>query len=93
MGGVPKQRHTKSSRNQRRMHIFLTEPSVAACPKCGKAVPGHRACAFCGYYKGREIVNVLQKLNRKERKKKEKEMNEVEKEGAKNEAAKDVPQK
>jgi large subunit ribosomal protein L32 len=65
------------------MHQFLTEPSVGICPKCGKAVPGHRACAFCGYYKGREIINVLQKLDRKERKKKEKEMRDVEKEDGK----------
>lgn len=64
------------------MHIFLTAPSVGTCPKCGKAIPGHRACAFCGFYKGREVINVLQKLDRKERKKKEKEMSDIEKEGA-----------
>lgn len=64
------------------MHIFLKKPALAVCPKCGKEIMPHRACAFCGYYKGREIVNVLAKLDRKERKKKEKEMQAVEKEQA-----------
>lgn len=78
MGGVPKKRHTKSSRNQRRMHLYLKRPSLAVCPKCGKQILSHAVCPACGYYKGKEVVNVLEKLDRKERKKKEKEMKEVE---------------
>ena len=74
MGGVPKKRHTKSSRNQRRMHIFLTDPAITTCKKCGKPLRPHSACPSCGYYKGEEVVNVLAKLDRKERKAKEKEM-------------------
>ena len=74
MGGVPKQHHTKSSRNQRRMHIFLKQPSLAKCPKCGKPVLPHTVCLNCGYYKGMEVIDVLKKLTKKERKKKEKEM-------------------
>ena len=85
MGGVPKKRHTKSSRNQRRMHLFLKQPKLTVCKKCGKPVKPHVVCPECGYYKGREVVNVLAKLDRKERKAKEKEMKaaEAEKETAK----------
>ncbi|MCX6758557.1 MAG: 50S ribosomal protein L32 [Candidatus Nealsonbacteria bacterium] len=83
MGGVPKKRHTKSSRNQRRMHLFLKSPSLSKCLKCGKEVLPHRVCAACGYYKGREVINVMAKLDRKERKSKEKEIRDHEKEGAK----------
>ena len=82
MGGVPKKRHTKSSRNQRRMHLFLKKPAYVKCPKCGSAVLPHIVCSSCGFYKGREVVNVLQKLDRKERKRKEKEMKAMEKEGS-----------
>jgi large subunit ribosomal protein L32 len=72
--GVPKQRHTKSRRNRRRMHLFIKAPFLAKCLKCGKPVLPHTACLNCGYYQGREIIDVLKKLDRKERKKREKEM-------------------
>ena len=71
---VPKQRHTKSRRNKRRMHLFLEESSLTLCPKCGKPVLNHTICQNCGYYKGMEMIDVLKKLTKKERKKKEKEM-------------------
>jgi hypothetical protein len=31
-------------------------------------------CWHCGYYKGREVVNVLESLEKKEKKQREKEM-------------------
>jgi len=74
MGGVPKQRKTKSRRNQRRMHIFTKEPALTKCLKCGKPVLPHTVCLNCGYYKGVEVIDVLKKLTKKERKKREKEM-------------------
>ena len=33
---VPKKRHTKGKRNNRRMHIFLEKTGFVSCPKCGK---------------------------------------------------------
>lgn len=47
---------------------------MARCFKCGKPVLPHTICANCGYYKGVEIVDVLKKLTKKDRKKKEKEL-------------------
>jgi large subunit ribosomal protein L32 len=71
---VPKQRHTKSRRNKRRGNIYLENPSLTACPKCGKPVLPHTICLNCGYYKGKEIINVLKKLDKKEKKQREKEI-------------------
>ncbi len=71
---VPKQRHTKSRRNKRRMHLFLKKKQLSYCPKCGKPVLPHTICWNCGYYKGKEVIDVLAKLEKKERKKREKEM-------------------
>ncbi len=76
---VPKKRHTKSRRNNRRMHIFLKKPGLAVCEKCGKEVMPHTICINCGYYKGREVVDVLKKLDRKEKKLKEKEIQDGDK--------------
>lgn len=72
--GVPKQRHTKSRRNKRRMHVYLKHPVLSLCPKCKKPIRPHTICWNCGYYKGEEIIDVLGKLTKKERKKREKEM-------------------
>ena len=71
---VPKQHRSKSRQGQRRMHIYLKSSKTADCPKCGKTVLAYTVCQSCGYYKGREVINVLAKLDKKERKKKEKEM-------------------
>ncbi len=78
---VPKQKHTKSRRNKRRMHIRLKAQALVKCPKCGKPTLPHTVCPNCGYYKSMEVIDVLKKLNKKERKKKEKEMTAKEKEG------------
>jgi large subunit ribosomal protein L32 len=80
---VPKQKHTKSRRNKRRMHLFAKTPTLTLCPKCKKPVLPHTICWNCGYYKGVEVIDILKKLTKKERKKREKEMKSKEKEGVK----------
>ena len=62
------------------MHLFLKGPVLSLCPKCGKEFLPHIVCWNCGYYKKREIVNVLAKLDKKERRQKEKEIKAKEKE-------------
>ncbi len=71
---VPKQRKTKSRRNNRRMHIHLPATSLAKCEKCGSTKRAHAVCSNCGYYNKGEVINVLQKLDKKERKLREKEI-------------------
>ncbi len=56
------------------MHIFIKQPSLSKCPKCGKPVLSHTVCFNCGFYKGVQVIDVLKKLTKKERKAKEKEM-------------------
>lgn len=71
---VVRMRHTKSARNQRRSHHALTNPALSKCSHCGKATAPHAICQNCGYYKGARVIDVLVKLDKKERKKKEKEL-------------------
>ncbi|MGB2761919.1 MAG: 50S ribosomal protein L32 [Minisyncoccales bacterium] len=80
---VPKQRHTKSRRNKRRMHIFAKALTLVKCPKCGKSILAHTVCFFCGYYKNMEVIDVMKKLTKKEKKKKEKEIAAKEEQGKK----------
>jgi large subunit ribosomal protein L32 len=52
----PVKRHSRTRRNMRRAHDFLTAPAVNACPQCGQPKLPHHACSNCGTYKGREVL-------------------------------------
>ncbi|MDA2928369.1 50S ribosomal protein L32 [Acidobacteria bacterium AH-259-O06] len=54
----PKRRHSKSRRGKRRAHDFLTAPNLSTCSNCGSPVLPHRVCPNCGYYKGRQVIEV-----------------------------------
>lgn len=60
----------KGKQLRRRSHLALKKRSLKACPQCGKAIRPHIACKFCGWYKGKEAVNVLAKQMKKAEKKK-----------------------
>jgi large subunit ribosomal protein L32 len=53
---VPKRKTTPSKRDMRRAnHDKVIPVQLAACEKCGEATLPHRACAACGFYKGRKV--------------------------------------
>jgi len=58
--GVPKKRMSSMRRNRRRAanNNLRSAVQVILCPKCKEPVLPHRACAACGYYKGREVLKV-----------------------------------
>lgn len=64
---VPTKRRTKSSALRRRSHFALKKINLGKCPKCGQAVMPHRACQFCGYFKGREIIKIKEKKAKKKK--------------------------
>ncbi len=66
----------------RRSHHALQALVFSKCSHCRAEVLPHTVCQNCGYYKGRQVIDVLAKLDKKERKKKEKELHEHEKEQA-----------
>ncbi|MDO8522715.1 MAG: 50S ribosomal protein L32 [bacterium] len=72
-------RHTPSHSANRRSHHALSGIASIKCPKCGVDALPHHVCANCGFYKGREAVDVLKKLTKKERKAKEKELEDSKK--------------
>ncbi|HXK37329.1 MAG TPA: 50S ribosomal protein L32 [Candidatus Paceibacterota bacterium] len=69
--GVPRHHMAKGKQLRRRSHLALTKQTLRACPQCGKAVRPHRICPSCGYYQGREVMNVLAKRMKKAEKKKQ----------------------
>ena len=73
---------TKGKRNRVRSHHALKPLRYTSCSHCGRETPPHTLCQNCGYYGGRQVVDVLAKLDKKERKKRERELHKHEEEEA-----------
>jgi large subunit ribosomal protein L32 len=54
----PKRRHSQKRSSTRRAHDALKGHSLSECPNCHEKKMPHRACPKCGYYKGREVLDV-----------------------------------
>lgn len=71
---VVRMKHTKGKRNRVRSHHALRPLRFAVCGHCKAPASPHIVCPTCGWYKGRQVIDVLARLDKKERKKKEKEL-------------------
>jgi len=58
---VPKRRQSKTRSAKRRTHDSLTIPGLVECHHCHKMILPHRICPYCGFYKGRSIIPVVEK--------------------------------
>jgi large subunit ribosomal protein L32 len=67
---VVRMRHTKGHTGRRRSHHSLESKGFMKCPSCGASKERHRVCLSCGKYKEREVINVLAKIEKKEKKRK-----------------------
>jgi large subunit ribosomal protein L32 len=74
---VVRMRATRSHRNNRRSHHALVAPTLAKC-ECGALARRHQACAACGKYRGRQVIDVVALAERSaaRTKRKSKEMRE-----------------
>lgn len=62
---LPKRRHSKARGRRRRTHWKLTQISLIPCPQCKQPKLVHRACKVCGYYAGRQVVEIKTKEKKK----------------------------
>ncbi len=54
----PKHKHSRMRTHRRRAHDALEKPALADCPNCKSVKPPHRICPMCGFYKGREVIEL-----------------------------------
>lgn len=58
---VVRMRHTRSHTANRRSHHALKAPAVASCEHCGADRRPHHMCLSCGWYKGRQVIDLESK--------------------------------
>ena len=58
---VPKKKTSKSKRDMRRAHDALKSPAKATCSNCGEVKVPHNVCPACGYYNGKQVIEVEDK--------------------------------
>jgi large subunit ribosomal protein L32 len=55
---VPKRKTPRAKSRHRRSQWKSTAPTYSACPQCRQAKAPHQVCRNCGYYAGREVIEV-----------------------------------
>ena len=56
---VPKKKTSKSKSRSRRASAWrLRTPGRSLCPRCGAAKVPHVVCGNCGWYAGRQAIDV-----------------------------------
>ncbi len=55
---VVRMRHTRSQTRQRRSHHALVAAALSTCSHCGALHLPHHMCRVCGYYNGRQVMDL-----------------------------------
>ena len=56
---VPKHKPSKSrSRRRRSVNNRVAAYNLVECKNCGSSKLLHRVCPACGYYRGRQVLNI-----------------------------------
>jgi len=62
---LPKRRHSKTRGRKRRTHWKIASTNLIKCPQCKELKLAHRVCPVCGYYKGKQAVEIKVKEKKK----------------------------
>ena len=55
---LPKRRHCNARSDKDRSQWKTKVASLTRCPQCAKAIASHRVCTSCGWYRGRQVVQI-----------------------------------
>ncbi|MDR0898200.1 MAG: 50S ribosomal protein L32 [Oscillospiraceae bacterium] len=55
---LPKGKISKARKHSRQANWKISAPSIVKCPRCQKMKLSHRVCKHCGYYDGRNVLNI-----------------------------------
>ena len=69
---VVRMRHTKSHTKNRRSHHALESTNFSACDNCKALKLRHSVCLVCGFYRGKKVLDLVKKAEKKQKKAKAK---------------------
>lgn len=55
---VPKRKTSKARKRKRRTHYKAKMPAFSLCSNCGEMKRPHNVCQNCGFYKGKQVINL-----------------------------------
>lgn len=56
---VPKRKTSKQRTRKRRASSYrLNKPTVVLCSNCNEPTLPHRICKSCGYYDGKQVIDL-----------------------------------
>ncbi|MDP7648333.1 MAG: 50S ribosomal protein L32 [Candidatus Pacebacteria bacterium] len=84
-------RHTSGHTGNRRSHHALKEPRLSTCPDCKAPTKRHTVCNACGRYRGRVVIDMAAKLEKKHAKEKAKNKDRTEEATEEPEVVEDKP--
>ena len=59
--GLPKRKVSHARQGARRAHLALTVPNLNECSHCHQMKEPHHACPNCGWYRGRQVLELKKK--------------------------------
>ncbi len=65
---VIRMRHTRSHTANRRSHHALKAKNLSKCSNCGEMHISHTVCEKCGMYRGRKVIDLVKKVEKKQSK-------------------------
>ncbi|MEA3399087.1 MAG: 50S ribosomal protein L32 [Patescibacteria group bacterium] len=65
---VIRMRHTRAHTRNRRSHHALKNKLFGLCSNCKEKKQSHIVCTNCGFYNGRQVIDVVKKAEKKQEK-------------------------
>ena len=62
---LPKRRHSAQRGRKRRTHWKIKAKNLITCPQCKQLKIAHKVCLICGYYDGRQVIEIKLKEKKK----------------------------
>ena len=57
---LPKGKISRARGRSRRANWKLTLPGIVECPQCHQKKLAHRVCKHCGYYNGKQVIDMTE---------------------------------